>query len=362
VQQGERDSRAKRHPSRARVGLAIAVLGSVLVVAACGGDDEESRSVAGGELEADSVVYADWGGTTRSARIEAISSPFNNDTGVEVVVADADPAKLELFKENERSDWDLIDLSGWDVIRFAEQGLIEKLPSDVERLDLVPEGSQRYATGGYNAVNGIGYQTDGPAPKSWADFFDTDNFPGKRALPNYAYFQAEAALLADGVKCQDLYPLDYKRAFAKLDEIRDELVFYDSFGQGVQFLAQGSVSMALLQNSRVGVMKDQGLPVDFLWDDGFLQWSASVVPKFGPQPDAAFALADYMSQPKQQAQWSRLTKYGPMNSEAEALLDDATLEQLPNAHTDVTCEVDIAALADGLDEYTERYTEWLSQG
>lgn len=351
-----------RFPSnRTRSGLSIAAC--ALALGACGGGDDDSQTAGGQDaIKSDSVVFADYGGTTRTARAEAFLSPFADETGVRAVSADADPAKLQLFAENEKADWDLIDMDGWDVVRFSEEGLLEKLPPDVARVDLVPKELRKYASGGYNASSGIAYRTDkGSAPTSWADFFDTEKFPGKRAMPNFAYFQAEAALLAEGVACEDLYPLDYERAFAKLDTIRDDLLFYDSFGQGVQYLAQGSVAMALLQNSRTTILKDQGLPVDYLWDDAFFSWTAAAVPKHAPHPDAAFALIDAMSSPEQQAQFSRLTKYGPMNSKAEKLLDDETRAQLPNAHIDVQCEVDNAGLGAEIAEYGERYTEWLGE-
>ena len=110
------------------------------------------------------------------------------------------------------------------------------------------------------------------------------------------------------------------------------------------------------------MLKDQGLPVDFNWNDAFYQWTAAAVPKYAPHADAAFALVDFMSQPEQQAQMARLTKYGPMSSAAVDLLDEETKAQLPNAHLDTACEVDNAGLAKDLDAYAERYGEWLAQG
>jgi putative spermidine/putrescine transport system substrate-binding protein len=348
---------------RARLTLSLLIL-AVAAAAGCGDDSEDGNSAgAGRAVESDTVVFADYGGTTRTARSEAFTTPFSSEFGVRPVFADADPAKLALFAERKSAEWDLIDLDSWDVVRFSEQGLLAKLPSDVTRADLVPKEYQPYASGGYNASVGFGYRTDGDAtPKTWADFYDLEKFPGKRALPNWAYFQAESALLADGVACDQLYPLDLDRAFAKLDEIRDEVLFYDSFGQAVQYLAQGSVSMALLPNSRVQVLKDQELPVDFSWQDAFWQWTAAAVPKHAPHSDAAFALVDFMSQPETQAQMARLTKYGPMNSKAEKLLDEETLKQLPNSHLDTACEVDNAGLAADIEEYGKAFTEWLAEG
>lgn len=72
-------------------------------------------------------------------------------------------------------------------------------------------------------------------PQNWHDFFDTTKFPGKRALRNAAEGGGyEAALLADGVPREKLYPLDYDRATKKLNTIRKNLVFWDTGAQSQQ--------------------------------------------------------------------------------------------------------------------------------
>ena len=43
------------------------------------------------------------------------------------------------------------------------------------------------------------------APQSWADFWNVREFPGKRGLRKGAKYTLEVALLADGVKAEDLY-------------------------------------------------------------------------------------------------------------------------------------------------------------
>lgn len=337
------------------------------LLSACGddGSKQDSKSSGGREITSGTAVFADYGGTVRAARGEAFFRPFEVEFGVRAVPADADPSKLQLFAKSNRSQWDLLDTDGWDVIRFGREGLLEKLPADVTRCDLVPKQFQTWASGGYSASAVIGFNTEGgKTPESWADFFDTKRFPGKRALPNFAWMECEAALLADGVPADQVYPLDFDRAFAKLDELRDDVLFYDSFGQGMQYLAQGSVAMALNTNSRVTVLKDQGLPVELVWNQAIHeQWTGAAVPKGAPHPDAAFALVDFMAQAEQQAQFARLTYYGPTNTKALNALDDATLEKLPNSpdHIKVAFPMDMEALSKQLDEYNTRYTEWLAE-
>jgi spermidine/putrescine-binding protein len=43
------------------------------------------------------------------------------------------------------------------------------------------------------------------APTSWADFWDTKTFPGKRGLRKGAKYTLEFALMADGVAPKDVY-------------------------------------------------------------------------------------------------------------------------------------------------------------
>lgn len=333
-------------------------MSATLGLTACGAQAGPSSS---NSLHSDTAVFADYGGTTRTARQQSFMDPFSSKTGVRGVFADADPGKLALFAQQGRADWDVIDLDNWDVVRFSKLGYLAKLPSDVPRVDAVPKEFQDYATGGYTVANGFAYRGDKVQPKSWADFFDTERFPGKRALPSFAFQQIEAALMADGVGCNSLYPLDYDRAFKKLDALRKDVLFYDSFGQAVQYLSQGSVTMAILPNSRASVPKEQGLPIDFQWNQAFSEWTAAAVLKDAPHQDAAFELVKSMADPQNQAQFAKATKYGPTNSAALKLLDKETLASIPNSHTKETCSVDAAALGDAIVDYTKRYSAWVSK-
>src|SRR3546814_10276744 len=57
-------------------------------------------------------------------------------------------------------------------------------------------------------------------PQSWADFWDVARFPGPRGLYKYFYYNYEAALLAAGVKRDEVFPLTSEKAemaLAKID-------------------------------------------------------------------------------------------------------------------------------------------------
>src|SRR5690606_12430420 len=74
-------------------------------------------------------------------------------------------------------------------------------------------------------VIGVGmvYNTDvysDQQPQSWADFWDVEKFPGKRCMPAWPRFVMEAALMADGVPKDQIYPIDMDRALKKIAEIK----------------------------------------------------------------------------------------------------------------------------------------------
>jgi len=86
-------------------------------------------------------------------------------------------------------------------------------------------------------------------PKGWADFFDTEKFPGKRGLPKSPKRTLYLALIADGVAADDIYdtlatPEGVDRAFAKLDTIKNDVVWWEAGAQPMQLLADGEVVTA----------------------------------------------------------------------------------------------------------------------
>ena len=69
-------------------------------------------------------------------------------------------------------------------------------------------------------------------PKTWGDFFDTEKFPGKRAMYNGRLGRHARGSVARRRRCaRQLFPLDYDRAFKKLETLGDNLVFFDTGAQ-----------------------------------------------------------------------------------------------------------------------------------
>jgi putative spermidine/putrescine transport system substrate-binding protein len=368
-----------RRAALRRAGLAGAALTLPAFLAACGGDSGSEAATgttaSGGttaaaakpKVTSKSVVFADYGGAESDAHKEIFFKQFTKETGCAVKTVTNDPAKFRLMSQRGRSVWDIAELDGFQAIQLFDEGLLAESPEWVTKCDLVPEKYRAHAPGLYAYSMIQGYKDDafsGAKPETWADFFDVKKFPGKRAVPNFYYGVAEAALLADGVAKEDLYPLDFDRAFAKLDTLKGNVLFTESYGEGQQFVQSGSVKLALLPNGRFLDLKQKGEKVTMVWNEAVLfPWGACGIPKGAPHEDAAYALADAMAQPAPQAAYAKRLGYGPLNSKAFELLSDAELADVPNSpvNTKIAALADNEALAKQNDEYAKRYEQYLTK-
>ncbi|WP_435743128.1 extracellular solute-binding protein [Nocardioides sp. SYSU DS0663] len=318
------------------------------------------------DITSQQVVLAGFGGETYEVRRSQIFEPFSDISGAEVVDAPWDYGKYLNMVTAAAPEWDMIDFDGYALVGLVQADQAPaKLADWVRRCDLVDADYQEYAGGGYaySVVMGWSSELDG-TPSSWADFFDTEQFPGKRAFPKSIYAgTVEIALLADGVSEDDLYPLDFDRAFAKLDELKNDMVFYDSYAQGQQLLVQGSATMIATANSRMIQLRRDGRG-DFTYDQAVLYpWSAFPMPRNAPHSDAANALIDTMSTPEVQAEVARKLYLGPTVSEAFELLSEEELALQPNSEENLAkaAVVDTTAAAQQDAEYVERFFAWVGQ-
>lgn len=346
-------------------GGALAGLGVVGFLAACG-DDEESGGGGGGGGK---TVFAQYGGAVQDARQAVYFTPFEKATGTKVVSPLGSSAKfVAQSKQSGKAQWDTIDAGGLTGITLADQGVLATLPGNAPN-DLVDEKYQKYFAGGYSFSVVQAYKPEtfkGSKPESWADFWDVDRFPGKRGWPKSTVDGTlEAALLADGVPPDQIYPIDIDRAVAKLQELRPHLSFYDSYDQGLQALQQGAVALLETTNGRAYGLQASGVPVTVVWNEAILYpWTAMPVLKNAPQLDATFDLIEWMADGKRQAEFAEKVRYGPNNSKAFEFMDDKLLSELPNSEENrkVAVVVDQQAAAKQQEEYYTATTEWQAEG
>ncbi|SNR62461.1 ABC transporter substrate-binding protein [Paracoccus sediminis] len=258
-------------------------------------------TVAGGAAQAQQMVFTSWGGTTQDAQTEFWAAPFSEKTGTAVVQdGPTDYGKIKAMVEADATNWDVVDVEFDWALQAGNQGLLEPLDFTViDKASLDPRFVSDYAVGSfyYSFVMGWNEANFPDAkPATLADLFDTAKFPGKRTFYKWsAPGVIEAALLADGVAPDQLYPLDLDRAFAKLDTIKPDIIWWEGGAQSQQLLASGEAPVGFFWNGRLAALAADGMPVGISWENNITAADALVVPKGAPNKDAAMAfIADYV--------------------------------------------------------------------
>lgn len=350
------------------IALSLASVMSAGIVSGCSGGTESSGSASTGGTSSSggNLVFVDWGGTNTDARVEAIVEPFEEETGINVtVVTPSDYAKLISMVENNTTEWDVMNCDAYWGVYAGNEGYLEPMDYDVIKTKIDEEVQLEYVMGAEIYTSVIAWNSDTynekTAPQTWTDFFDTEKYPGKRAVWKYPVTVLEAALLADGVPMDELYPLDLDRAFAKLDTIKDSIVWWSKGAEPSQMLSTGEADYALAWSGRIATAEEEGSPVDMTYNGGIMISAGWVVPKNAPNYENAMKFIEYASQATQQYEFSKRIPYGSTNPDAVALMDDELKEELGQSDEQLANEIYLnnEYWAEHLSEVEERFNEWL---
>lgn len=347
------------------IALSLLAAMSAGIVSGCSsGDSDSSGSNSTGS--SGSLVFVDWGGTNTEARIEAIVEPFEEETGIDVtVVTPSDYAKLISMVENNTTEWDVMNCDAYWGVYAGNEGYLEPMDYEIIKTKIDEEVQLEYVMGAEVYTSIIAWNSDkydeATAPQTWADFFDTEKYPGKRAMWKYPVTVLEAALLADGVPMDELYPLDLDRAFAKLDTIKDSIVWWTKGAEPSQMLANGEADYALAWSGRIATAAEEGSPVDMTYNGGIMISAGWVVPKNAPNYENAMKFIEFASQANQQYEFSKRIPYGSTNPDAVALMDDELKEELGQTDEQLADEIYLnnSYWAENLSEIEERFNAWL---
>ncbi|MBN9210640.1 MAG: hypothetical protein BGO45_02540 [Microbacterium sp. 71-36] len=353
-------------PNRSRrIAATVAGLAAMsLLAAGCAGATDSQPASSDGAALSGQVVWADYGGPTNESRQVAYFDSFIDETGVDVVSTSIEDSVYKSELKGEEGDYDIFQAGISDILPNLDN--LAEIPADAQG-SLLPENVRPYYIGGFVFGIAQGWLTatfPNGGPQDWADFFDTTKFPGKRAWPGDpgSYDSSyEIALIADGVKPADLYPLDIPRAEKKLDSIRDSLVFYQSYPETQQLLSSGSVAIAVTVTGQFRALQNAGQDVTVQWNQAFAIPSGMVSPKSSKNPDAVAALASWMNDPARQAVFTTRTGYGPVNPAVFDELPEDVASQVVNApsHTNLLSYGE-EWRAENADLLLNSYTAWLA--
>ncbi len=278
--------------------IGTGLLVSAVALSACstpaptdGGED--------GAISGDVLFYDTSGGTVYEAQAETLFADFTADTGV-TVTDDYNEAATKFFASAEAGSvpWSLVLFPTVnDAATAGADGLLEKIDTSIVPVDKLVDGTySEYGieVGTFGMV--LAWNDDkytGAKPTEMADLWDTATFPGKRCFfnnPQYGW-TLEAALLADGVAADDLYPLDVDRALAKLDEIKGDIVWWDGGAASIEAFENGSCDIGILWANRAfTALSENGFPMAITWNQAGYSNSVWSIPAGAPNAAAGQAL------------------------------------------------------------------------
>src|SRR5260221_4167151 len=173
--------------------------------------------------EAKEIVGVNWGGDALKYFATSWGDPYTKDTGIKVVWDGTGPSagKMKAMVESKNVTWDVCDSGSGTCLIVGKQGFLDEFDySLVDKTKLLrPQFAYKWGMANYLFSYVIAYDTaklGGKVPKSWADFWNTKHFPGKRTMRKDIQGTLEAALMADGVPIDKIYPIDQARAFKQL--------------------------------------------------------------------------------------------------------------------------------------------------
>ncbi len=333
------------------------------------------------------VTVMSWGGAYTKSQVEAYHKPYTVATGKNVVSVDSDnPAPaVKAMVEAGNVTVDVADVEYADAIRLCDDGMLETI--DVAGLPAGADGTPAaddFLPGAVTecAVSTIVFSTvfaydttkfpEGPA--TIADFFNIEKFPGKRAMRKGAKANLEMALMADGVPAADVYatlgtPEGVDRAFAMLDKIKADTIWWEAGAQPPQLLADGEVAMSTAYNGRIfSAAVSEGKPFKTVWDGQVFEYDLFVIPKGAPNKDEALEFVKFATSTQALADQAKWISYGPARKSSASLVgmfEDGKTEMAPYMPTNPANMTNALGSSyefwvDHDSELNERFNAWLA--
>ncbi|MCB5198482.1 extracellular solute-binding protein [Loktanella sp. TSTF-M6] len=354
-----------------------------------------STAFAAGHAEmANDMTIVSWGGAYQNSQLKAYVEPYiaaNPDVTVVWDESSAEAvAKLRAMNEAGNVTWDLVDVEAADGIRLCDEGLV--LEIDVEEvLAEGDDGTSAEDDFGDSLVSDcfipqivfsttVGYRTDmvGDTPPSdICAIFDLETYPGMRSLNRRPLANMEWALLCDGVAKDDIYDVlatdeGQAQAFAKLDTIKENVVWWTAGADTPQLLADGEVVMGSTYNGRLfSAIAEQDQPIGMLWDAQMLDYDGWVIPD-GLSDERLARVMDFVrfaTDTQRLADQAAYISYGPARASSAPLVGDHAELGIPMAEhmpTDPANATNVfvtqyAFWSDYRDDLDAKFQAWLAQ-
>jgi len=344
---------------------------------------------------ADQMTIVSWGGAYSRSQQNAYHDPYMAATGVKIINDESSAeavTKLRAMSEAGNVTWDVVDVVASDAIRLCDEGLAREMDFD-EELAAAPDGTPASDDFGELIVSDcfipqivysttFGYRTDveawnGKEPDDICDVFDLETFPGTRSLEKRPINNVEWALLCDGVAKEDVYDVleteeGVKRAFAKLDTIKDSTIWWSAGAETPQRLADGEAVIGSTYNGRLfALIEEQKQPVKMLWDAQVFDLDGWIIPAGLPEErlNRALHYVKFATDTQRLADQAKWISYGPARKSSAPLVGkhaELGIEMAPHMPTDPanatnTFLYNYEWWADHRDDLDARFQAWIAQ-
>jgi putative spermidine/putrescine transport system substrate-binding protein len=275
------------------------------------------------------------GGAMGQAMKDSYVALFEQRTGIPITLTSPnDLGKLKAMVESENVEWNVTEINSADARRASRLGLLEPIDERiVDRSSYPAQARDKFllTTSIYSTL--MAFRTDvfkDVRPRTWTDFWDVKKFPGPRSMWNSPVDNLEIALLADGLKPEDLYPLNVDRAFRKLDEIKRHVaVWWTSGAQHAQILVDKEVVLSTGWNGRFYTAIKGGAPIAVSWSQGIIKQAYFGIPKGAKEQYWGQQFLSVMLDAKAQAAFANLFVSPGLNPESLRYADPVVKEFLP---------------------------------
>jgi len=305
------------------------------------------------------LVVVSWGGAYTASQQKAYHDPYMAlNPGTKILIDNSGASGLAKLREQAKSGkitWSLVDMVASDAIAACEEGLVEKIDHDA-MLAPAPDGTTASEDFGDMIVapcfapeivysTTFGYRKDKflyNEPKTIADVFDLEKFPGRRALERRPQGNLEWALIADGVSADDVYEVlsteeGRARAFKKLDTIKSQVVWWKKGSMPTRLLADDQVVISSAYNGRLfTAIEKEKQPLGIMWDWQVFDLDGWVVPKGAPHKEETMKYLRFATDTQRLADQAKYISYGPARKSSAPLVGkhaELNIDMLPHMPT-----------------------------
>ena len=302
--------------------------------------DQNAKTAANPETSPAGLTVASWGGAYAESQKRAYFSPFENETGIKITTV-SHKGKFDQLQDTTKASspaWDIVDLDIETLEMACKNGSLEKV--ETSSLKAAKDGkpaSEDFLPGTLHecGIPSVAWSTaivfDKQAykkaqPKTARDFFDVKRFPGKRALPKDPKYIVELALMADGVKPENVYKElssedGIAKAFKQLDQLREHIMWWEKAHLPLKLLAERDVTLALAFNGRIfSSIVAENRPYGIVWDGQVFDLDFWAIPKSSSRKEDSLKFIAFATKPESMAKQASWFPYGPARKSAISLV------------------------------------------